>query len=481
MAFKDLREFIQVLEQRGWLKRITVEVDPYLEISEITDRICKKGGPALLFENVKGSGMPVLTNAAGSYDRIHLALGVNDLDEIGAEIMSFLQPPEMSASLLDKLKALPKIAQISNFLPKTVRTGPVKEVIHKEPDLSKLPVLTTWPDDGGPFITLPMVFTKDPDSGKRNVGMYRMQVYDRKTTGMHWHLHKQGAHHMWKNKKLSKRMEVAVALGGDPTLTYAATAPLPPDIDEMLFAGFLRKSPVEMVKCETVDIEVPAHAEIVIEGYVDPEERRREGPFGDHTGYYSLADDYPVFHVTCITHRKNPIYPATVVGRPPMEDCYLGKATERIFLPLLRLQLPEVVDMNLPWEGVFHNLVVVSIKKAYPGHARKVMSALWGMGQMMFAKTIVVVDSWVNVQDMSEVWWRVWNNIDPKRDTMIAEGPVDALDHASPLPCYGSKIGIDATQKWASEGHTREWPGDIVMSPEIKELVTKRWSAYGLD
>ncbi|MDD2420934.1 MAG: menaquinone biosynthesis decarboxylase [Heliobacteriaceae bacterium] len=481
MAFKDLREFIQALEQRGWLKRITAAVDPYLEISAITDRVVKQGGPALLFENVKGSRLPVLTNAVGSFDRLKMALGVADLDETGREIMSFLQPPEAAGSLLGKIKALPKIAQIGNFLPRTVRTGPVKEVIQKTPDLTQLPVLTTWPDDGGPFITLPLVFSKDPQSGRRNVGMYRLQVYDRQTTGMHWHRHKQGARHMRKHQDLGRRMEVAVALGGDPILTYAATAPLPPDIDEMLFAGFLRKSPVEMVPCETVDLVVPAHAEIILEGYVDPEELRREGPFGDHTGFYSLADDYPVFHLTCITHRQDPIYPATVVGRPPMEDCYLGKATERIFLPLLRLQLPEIVDINLPWEGVFHNLVVVAIEKAYPGHARKVMSALWGMGQMMFTKTIIVVDAAVNVQDMSEVWWRVWNNIDPRRDTMIVDGPLDALDHAAPLPCYGSKLGIDATQKWPEEGYSREWPGDLEMPVDVQERVTRRWREYGLD
>ncbi|MZP28120.1 menaquinone biosynthesis decarboxylase [Heliobacterium undosum] len=482
MAFRDIREFIDELEKRGWLKRITAEVDPYLEISEITDRVGKQGGPALLFENVKGSDMPVLTNTLGSYERLHLAMGVNNLDEIGDEIMSFLQVPDVSASsFFDKLKALPKLAQIGNFLPKTVRTGPVKEVIDHDPDLTKIPVLTTWPDDGGPFITLPMVFTKDPVTGKRNVGMYRMQVYDRNTTGMHWHLHKQGAQHMADAKGKSKRMEVAVALGGDPVLSYSATAPLPPGIDEMLLAGFLRKSPVEMVKCETIDVEVPAHAEIVLEGYVDPDELRWEGPFGDHTGYYSLADDYPVFHVTCVTHRKNPIYPATVVGRPPMEDSYLGKATERIFLPLMKLVLPEVVDMNLPWEGGFHNLVVVSIKKKYPGHARKVMCSLWGMGQMMFAKTIVVVDEDVNVQDMSEVWWRLFNNIDPRRDIMFVDGPVDALDHAAPLPHYGSKMGIDGTRKWKSEGHNREWPEVMVMSPEVRERVARRWKEYGLD
>ncbi|GAV23443.1 menaquinone biosynthesis decarboxylase [Carboxydothermus pertinax] len=482
MAFRDLREFIAELEKRGELKRIKAPVSPELEITEITDRVSKAYGPALLFENVPGYEMPVLMNAFGSYERMKLALGVERFDDIGEEFLSILNPEDIPVTMFEKLKMLPKLAKLSNFSPKIVKSGPVKEVIIKDnPDLNKLPVLKCWPQDGGRFITLPLVITKDPETGRRNVGMYRMQVYDGKTTGMHWHMHKDAAHFYQKAKRLGKPLEVAVALGGDPATIYAATAPLPPSIDEFLFAGFIRKEPVELVKAETVDLEVPAHAEIIIEGYVDPDELRLEGPFGDHTGYYSLTDYYPVFHVTAITHRKNPIYPATVVGKPPMEDCYMAKATERIFLPFLKLVLPEIVDLNLPLEGVFHNCAIVSIKKRYPGHARKVMNALWGLGQMMFTKMIIVVDEQVNVQNLSEVMWKVFNNIDAKRDLMIVEGPLDILDHASPLPNYGSKLGIDATKKWPSEGHTRPWPDDIEMDPEIKALVDRKWSDLGLD
>lgn len=478
MAYKDLREFINALGKNKLLKRIKVEVDPHLEITEITDRVSKTGGPALLFEKVKGYDIPVLTNAFGSMKNMTKALKVNNLDEIGNELLSYLQPPELPTSFMDKLKALPKLAQISSFLPKNVKTGPCKEVINTEnPSMKKLPVLTCWPMDGGPFITLPLVFTKDPETGRRNVGMYRMQVFDNQTTGMHWHIHKGAAEHY---RKRGEKMPVAVALGGDPASIYAASAPLPPGIDEMLFAGFLRKEPVEMVACETVDLEVPAHSEIVLEGYVDPSERRLEGPFGDHTGYYSLADEYPVFRLTCISHRKNPIYPATIVGRPPMEDAYMGKATERIFLPLMQLQLPEIKDINMPPEGVFHNCVIVSIRKSYPGQAQKVMCALWGMGLMMLAKLIIVVDDDVDVQNLSEVMWRVFNNIDPERDTTVVKGPLDALDHSSPLPHFGSKMGIDATKKWPSEGHTREWPEDIIMTEEIKDLVNRKWKQYGI-
>ncbi|MCL5290059.1 MAG: menaquinone biosynthesis decarboxylase [Bacillota bacterium] len=480
MAYQDLRDYLKTLENRGLLKRIKTEVSADLEITEITDRVCKMGGPALLFENVKGYQMPVATNLMGSLEQIKLALQVNDLDDIGREMMEFLQPPELPTSFMDKLKALPKLAQLSNFIPKTVRTGPCKEVIIRDkPSMASLPVLKCWPLDGGPFITLPLVFTKDPDSGRRNVGMYRMQVYDEVTTGMHWHKHKDGAENHRKQKQKNQCLEVAVALGADPACIFSSIAPMPPGIDEMLLAGFIRKEPVEMVKCETVDIEVPARAEIILEGYVDPEETRWEGPFGDHTGYYSLADYYPVFHLTCITHRRDPIYPATIVGKPPIEDNFIGKAIERTFLPLLRLQLSEVVDMNMPPEGVFHNCVIVSIKKRYPGHAKKVMNALWGMGQMMFAKLIIVVDEHVDVQNPSEVAWRVFNNIDARRDVLIVDGPLDALDHSSPMPYYGTKMGIDATQKWPAEGHTREWPGDIVMSEDIKSLVDGKWKSYG--
>ena len=350
------------------------------------------------------------------------------------------------------------------------------------PSLDDIPILKCWPQDGGPFVTLPLVFTKNPATDKRNVGMYRLQKYDSKTTGMHWHIHKNGAENYRDAKARGmNRLEAAVAIGTDPVLTYAATAPLPRDIDEMVFAGFLRHKSVEMVKCKTVDIEVPATSEIVLEGYVDVDEKRREGPFGDHTGYYSLADDYPVFHITCITHRKNPIYAATVVGRPPMEDCYIAKATERIFLPLLQQMIPEIVDINLPLTGVFHNCAMVSIKKSYPQQAKKVMQAIWGMGQMMFTKMIIVVDEHVDVQDEKEVWWRVFNNIDARHDLVFVDGPLDVLDHSSPMPKWGTKLGIDATKTWPEEGHTREWPDEITMTDEIKERVTKRWKEFGFE
>jgi 4-hydroxy-3-polyprenylbenzoate decarboxylase len=351
-----------------------------------------------------------------------------------------------------------------------------------EPSLDMLPILKCWPEDAGKFITLPQVYTRDPRNGKRNVGMYRLQVYDQNTTGMHWHIHHDGAENYRLNKEVgNSRVEVAVALGGDPAIAYAATAPLPKEIDELIFAGFLRKKPVELVKCKTIDMEVPADAEIVLEGYIDLDESRIEGPFGDHTGYYSLPGEYPVFHIKCITHRKDAIYPTTIVGKPPQEDCYLALASERIFLPLLKMQMSEIVDMHMPMEGVFHNCVFISIKKSYPGHARKIMNAVWGMGQMMFSKFIVVVDKDVNVQNLSEVLWKVFNNADPQRDTMIVEGPLDVLDHSAPLPLFGSKMGIDATKKWADEGHLREWPEDIKMSKEIVDLVNNKWSQYGLD
>lgn len=481
MAYKDLRDFIADLESKGELKRIKTEVDSVLEITEITDRVSKKFGPALLFENVKGSKMPVAINLFGNYKRMNMSLGVESLDDIGKEIMSFAEFPKPSSGFLDKLKALPKLAEISNFMPKTVKKGPCQEIIKKgdEVNLEELPVLQCWPEDGGKFITLPLVVTVDPETGRKNLGMYRLQVYDKNTTGMHWHAHHDGAENYRKHQKLGKQMPVAVVLGADPATVYSATAPLPKEIGEYLFSGFLRKSPVELVKCITNDLEVPANAEIILEGYVDLEEKRWEGPFGDHTGYYSLADWYPVFHVTCVTHRKDPIYPTTIVGKPPMEDCYLGKATERIFLPLLKLTLPDIVDMDLPLEGVFHNCVIISIKKQYPKHANKIMHAVWGMGQMMFTKMIIIVDEHVDVHNPSEVWWKVFNNIDAKRDLTIVEGPLDALDHASPYPLWGSKLGIDATKKWASEGHTREWPDDILMSPEIKALVDRKWKEYG--
>ncbi|NLU49665.1 MAG: menaquinone biosynthesis decarboxylase [Syntrophomonadaceae bacterium] len=483
MAFQDLHEFVAELERRGWLKRITAEVDAELEITEITDRVSKAYGPALLFENVKGADMPLLINSLGSYERMSLALGVTSFNDISGRIEELLgMVDRVPESLIGKIKMLPKLAELSSFMPKRVKSGPCQEVVIKEnPSLDILPILKCWPGDAGRYITLPLVFTRDPENGKPNMGMYRMQVFDSRTTGMHWHTHHDGAENYRKHCALGRATEVAVALGGDPAIIYAATAPLPKDIYELVFAGFLRRKPVEVVKCVTVDLEVPAHAEIILEGYVNPGEKRLEGPFGDHTGYYSLADEFPVFHLTCITHRRNAIYPTTIVGKPPMEDCYMGKATERIFLPLLKLQLPEVVDMNLPLEGVFHNCVVVSIKKSFPRQAKKVMHALWGMGQMMFAKFIVVVDDSVDVHNTSEVAWKVFNNVDPRRDIEIVEGPLDVLDHSAPNPLFGSKIGIDATKKWESEGHPREWPDDIEMLPEIKALVDRRWKEYGLD
>ena len=484
MAYQDLREFIAALEARGLLRRITEPVDCHLEITEITDRVSKMEGKdnvALLFENVKGYDMPVLMNAFGSYERMALALGVEKLDDVGDEIREILRIPYISLQhKMDVVSLIPMAKKAINF-PKYVKKAPCQEVVEMEPDLDKLPILTCWPQDGGPFITLPLVFTKNPKTGNRNVGMYRLQKYDKQTTGMHWHIHKNGADNFRDTKAAGgEKIEVAVAIGADPVLTYAATAPLPRDVDEMVFAGFLRHKSVEMVKCKTVDIEVPAGAEIVLEGYVRTDEVRREGPFGDHTGYYSLADDYPVFHVTCITHRKDPIYAATIVGKPPMEDCYLAKATERIFLPLLQQMVPEIIDINMPLEGVFHDCCVVSIDKRYPMQARKVMHALWGMGQMMNVKMIIVVDKHVNVQDMKEVWWRVFNNIDAKHDLEIVEGPLDVLDHSSPMAKWGAKLGIDATKTWPEEGHTREWPDEIAMSDDVKAKVDAIWSRLGL-
>lgn len=488
MAYKDLREFIKLLENKGLLKRIRAEVDPVLEITEITDRMCKSpgGGKALFFEKVKNSEFPVVTNIFGSFERMCLSLRVESLDDIADRIEGLLNqsPPE---SLMEKLSVLPKLFEISKWLPKTVKNAPCQEIIEKDdPDLTKFPILKCWPDDGQPtdegrFITLPMVFTNDPDTGRPNCGMYRIHIYDRVTTGMHWHIHKDGARHYDKYKALGKKMPAAVAVGSDPAVMYSATAPLPESMDEMMFAGFLRGEPVEMVKCITSDIKVPANSEMVIEGYLEPGETRIEGPFGDHTGFYSAADPYPVFHVTCITRRKDMIYPATIVGKPPMEDCYMGKATERIFLPLLRLDFPEIKDFNLPMEGVFHNAALISIKKSYPGHAKKVIHGLWGKGQMMFSKLIIVVDDDVDVQNISYTAWRVLNNVDWKRDVVIAEGPVDDLDHSASWPRYGSKMGIDATRKSKEEGMMRDWPGELFMSEDIKKLVTERWKEYGLD
>ena len=483
MAFGDLRELIADLDKRGQLRRVTAPVSRDLEIAEITDRVSK--GPAeknraLLFENVQGFTTPVLINAFGSSERMAAALGVERLDELSARVAKLLDL-RMPGSFFDKLRKLGDLFDVAKAGPKRVRSAACQEVVETDrPSLATLPIIRCWPGDAGRYITLPMVFTRDPVSGARNVGMYRLQVFDDQTLGMHWQIHKGSAEHHRVAEEQKKPMEVAVALGGDPCSIYAGSAPLPPGIDEMVFSGWLRGSGVPMVPCKTVDLEVPAEAEIVLEGWVDPAERRLEGPFGDHTGYYSLARDYPVFHLKAITRRKSPIYPTTIVGRPPQEDYWLGKATERIFLPIIRLLLPEVVDMNMPAEGVFHNLVIVSIKKRYPGHARKVMYALWGLGLMMLAKTIVVVSEHVNVQDLSEVAWRATGNIDPKRDVVLLEGPVDDLDHAAIRHRFGGKLGIDATEKTEMDGIVQAWPEEIVMSDDVRALVTRRWVEYGL-
>ncbi|MEA1996363.1 MAG: menaquinone biosynthesis decarboxylase [Gemmatimonadota bacterium] len=486
MAYKNLREFIDLLDARGELKRISRPVSPELEITEIASRVMHSSGPGLMFENVTDSELPVAINLMGSKERMALALGVEDVEETAGRIQELLST-KVPESLMGKLAMLPRLRELSRYPPRvTHRKGaaPVHEIVEQgdQVNLGKLPVLTCWPGDGGPYFTLPQVITRCPSTGMRNVGMYRMQVYDRRTTGMHWHIHKHGAKHLEEARKTGKRLEVAVALGGDPALAYAASAPLPDTVEEYLFAGFLRREPVELVPALTVDLEVPAEAEIVLEGYVDPAEPLRiEGPFGDHTGYYSLEDNYPVFHVEAVTRRRDAIYPATVVGAPPMEDYWMGHATERIFLPLLRLVVPEIVNCHMPAEGVFHNLVFVSIRKSYPGQAYKVMHALWGQGLMMLAKVIVVVDEDVDVQNTSEAWWATLNNIDPKRDTVFSPGPADALDHASSLPHYGSKMGIDGTRKLASEGFERPWPERIKMTDEVRTKMDRIWKDLGLD
>ena len=482
--FKDLREYIAFLESKGELRRITTPVSTELEITEITDRMVKSGGPALLFENVEGYDMPVLVNAFGTTQRSAWALGVESLDELTARVRDLLgMVKEPHQGLMAKLRVLGQLAHIASFQPKTVKSAPCQEVVvtGDDVDLSTLPVLTCWPMDAGPFITLPLVISKDPVTGVRNVGIYRMQVYDRNTTGMHWQTHKVGAHHQRLAQEQGvERLEVAVALGGDPATVWAGSAPLPPDLDEYVLAGFIREEGVELVKCVTVDLEVPAHAEIVLEGYVDPTESQLEGPFGDHTGYYSPAEEYPVFHVTAMTRRKDPIYPTTMVGRPPTEDYFMGKVSERLFLPAIQMMLPEIVDINMPAEGAFHNLVIVSIKKEYRGQAQKVVHGLWGMGLLALAKTVVVVDANVDVQNPSEVAWRVTNNLDPQQDIFFASGPMDDLDHASATPGVGSKVGIDATAKGPLEGRNRDWPPDILMSDEVKALVDRKWEQYGI-
>jgi 4-hydroxy-3-polyprenylbenzoate decarboxylase len=531
LAYEDLREWIKRLDRAGELKRVREEVDPILEMAEIADRASKAGrnsgikgygpgGPALLFERVKGyPGAQVLMNQFGSEKRMRMVLEVDSLDQVAARIQELLQQKSPD-SLLDKLKMLPKLAEVGNFFPKTVpaKQAKCKEVIVRENfNVLDFPVLQCWPLDGGRFITLPLVITRDPKHGKRNMGMYRMQVYDGQTTGMHWQRQKVAAEHLRDRLRIEaeqaatgdplaarvqamaetaggtqlpklaqakvagNRMEVAVVIGTDPATTFSAIVPAPPEVEEFIIAGFLRQEPLELVKCETVDLEVPAHAEIVLEGYVLLDELRSEGPFGDHTGFYTLPEEYPVFHISCITHRKDPIYSATIVGKPPMEDAWMGKAVERIFLPLMRLTIPEIVDINLPPEGVFHNLMIVSIRKSYAGQARKVMHGIWSLGQAMFTKVIVVVDEDCDVQDLGEVTLRAANNIDPERDIQFTLGPVDSLDHASRLPNYGSKMGIDATRKWAAEGFTRPWPPMIEMDRRTKERVDRIWKKLGLE
>lgn len=456
MVYKSLNHFIQRLEDENELIRVKEFVNPELEITEITDRISKSysGGKAILFENT-GTQFPVLINAYGSNKRMCMALNVDDLDSVGKEIeKTFLDLSSPKENLFDKLKILPKLSDISSWMPKNITgKGKCQEVINRNVDLNLLPVLKCWPEDGGPFITLPMVITKDPYTHIRNVGMYRMQVFDKNLTGMHWHKHKVGARHFEEYKKLGEKMPIAVALGGDPAYTYAATAPMPDQIDEFLLAGFLRKQKVELVKCITQNLEVPADADIIIEGYIDPtEDFIWEGPFGDHTGFYSLADWYPKFHVTCITHKKDAVYPATIVGIPPMEDAWIGKATERIFLTPIRLAiLPEIVDYDLPFEGVAHNIAIVKIKKTYPGQAFKVMNAMWGAGQMMFNKIMIVVDQDVNIHDYKNLISLIAKNVDPENDIHFISGPMDVLDHAASRFTYGSKMGIDATTKFVEE------------------------------
>lgn len=484
MPYKDLQDFMAAIEKRGELKRITVEVDAELEITEIADRVMRENGPALLFEKVKGSPYPLLINAMGTEERMALALGAKSLDAKAKEIedlIGWAWGQLRGFSLLKAVpEALPKLPMALSLLPKHVARPKCREVIDEKAGFDSLPVLKCWPADGGRFLTLPVVCTRDPENGAQNWGMYRMQVYDDRTAGMHWHLHKDGAHFFQKYRERGERMPVAVALGSDPAVTYSSTAPLPEGLWEAVFAGYLRGKPCEVAKASLSEVEVPADAEFVLEGYVDPEETRLEGPFGDHTGFYSLPDQYPVFHLERITRRKNPVYPATIVGIPPKEDCWMAKATERLFLPLLKQLAPEIVDLRMPLEGVFHNCVVVSIRKRFPGQARKVMNFLWGMGQMMYTKLIVVVDEEVDLRDLSTVAWRVFNNIDAKRDLVFSDGPLDALDHSSPLPRYGTRLGVDATRKGPEEGHTREWPEPLAMDERVRRLVDKRWAEYGL-
>lgn len=490
MSLDTLGEFIEAIDEAGELVRVREPVRAKLELCEIADRAMKLpgGGPALLFENVlldngAVSEYPVAINLFGSMRRMQLALGVDSLDEIGARISELLEM-KVPEGLLAKLALLPRLLEVGKFPPRVKGGKPsCQDIVLRgdDVDLDQLPIITCWPEDGGPYITLPMVISRDPKRGIRNVGMYRVQKLGKNTLAMHWQRHKVGAAHWREMAERGERMSVVIAVGGDPASVYSASAPLPPTVDEFLFAGFLRSSPVHLAKAVTCDLEVPADAEFVIEGYIDPAEPLvTEGPFGDHTGFYSEADLYPLVHVTAITMRKSPVYATTIVGRPPMEDFYLGHATERIFLPLLRLTLPEVVDYHMPAEGIFHNLVFVSIDKQFPGHAHKVMNALWGQGLMALAKVIIVVDKEVNVRDPKEAWWIALNNIDPERDTRFTMGPIDVLDHSSRAFTYGSKMGIDATRKWPEEGFTRNWPALIEMDEHTRSRVDAMWPRLGI-
>jgi 4-hydroxy-3-polyprenylbenzoate decarboxylase len=477
MPARDLRDWIALLEREGELVRISTEVDPDLEITEIVARTVKVGGPALLFQRAKGSEHPLLINQFGTERRMCLGFGVERLDDIAKRVADVLemQPP---TGLMEKVRGLQKLKSIADSRPRAVGKGVCQEIVLRgdDVDLGLLPIQRCWPGDPAPFITLPAVITHDPRNGGRNVGMYRMQVIDRSTTFMHWQIHKDGrADYL----ATDGRIEVAVALGLDPITAYSASAPLPKHVDEFMLAGFLRGEPVELVKGVSVGVEVPARAEIVLEGYIEKDELGNEGPFGDHTGYYTAAEPFPVFHVTAMTMRRDAIYPSIVVGKPPQEDAWLGKATERIFLPAVRATVPEIVDYDLPVAGAFHNCCIVSIRKQFPGHARKVMSAIWGLGMLSLTKCIVVVDEHVDVHDYGEVLFYAGANVDPKRDVVIGEGPLDHLDHAPERQFVGGKLGIDATSKWPEEG-ARPWPDEIEMSPEIKELVTRRWTEYGL-
>ncbi|MGH2538750.1 MAG: menaquinone biosynthesis decarboxylase [Candidatus Promineifilaceae bacterium] len=487
MAYRDLSEFVARLEAAGELARISAPVNRDLEISAITDRVSKgpaEANKALLFENVTGFDIPVLINAFGSARRMAWALGVENLEELRhnlARLIDMKLPQGMGAALgraADLMGALRAVG----LRPSRVKSGPCQEVVQTDDaSLERLPILQCWPGDGGRYITLMQVITRDPLTDQRNVGMYRMQVYDGQTAAMHWQRHKGGAEHERVARESARpAIPAAVVLGGDPAQMWCASAPLPPNIDEFLLAGWLRGKPVAFVPCVSQPLEVPADAEIVIEGYVDPNDQRPEGPFGDHTGFYTPADLFPTFHLTAITQRRQPIYPTTIVGKPPMEDYWMGKATERLFLPLMQVFLGEIVDVNMPAEGIFHNLVIVSIKKRYPGHPFKVCYGLWGLGLLMLAKAIVVVDQDVDVHNLREVAWRVLGNVDWKRDVTVVEGPVDQLDHSAARDSFGGKIGIDATAKRPADGHPRGWPQEIEMAADVEEMVSRKWAEYGI-